>query len=53
MKRLLPFTLTAFYILGLVLSVIAASNEEFTKAIYNMMWTGLFLYFSEKGEATT
>jgi hypothetical protein len=52
MKRLLSFTLVAFYIILLVLAGVAASNEEFTRAIYNMMWAGLILYFSEKGETT-
>ena len=36
----------------LILAMIAEHNEEYTKAIYEMMWAGLFVYLlhEEKNE---
>ena len=38
------FTLWVIFTFQLILAVIAEHNAEYTKAIYEMMWAGLFVY---------
>lgn len=43
---------SAIYLFGvavqLILAMIAEHNEEYTKAIYEMMWAGLFIFLLDK-----
>ena len=43
-------TLWVVFSIQLVFAVIAELNEEYTKAIYEMMWAGLFVYLLHGGK---
>ena len=37
----------------LILAVVAEFNEEYTRAIYEMTWAGLFMFFISKEKENT
>jgi|TARA_R110000765_G_scaffold59052_1_gene115138 hypothetical protein len=51
------FTLLNLYtviVIGqLILAVVAEFNEEYTRAIYEMTWAGLFMFFISKEKENT
>jgi hypothetical protein len=49
MKYIYPTILTVAIIAQVIAAFMAESNEEYTKAIYEMMWAGVLYYFL-KGE---
>ena len=48
MKNIFIIVLYVAVVVQLVMTLIAEYNDEYTRAIYEMMWAALFVFLAEK-----